>query len=129
MILSSGLDKRGADAETAAGMHGMASTAYPFLADRDPAEFTETLSKGEIALGTALLTPAIPSGLAGAALTAFSAGLIGLYFRVPGMRRPDSIRPSQQGLTVAKDVWVLGIGLGLLTESLLRRRTAAGAQA
>jgi hypothetical protein len=123
LILNSGLDKRGADPETAAGLHGMASTAYPFLGDLDAPTFTRTLSKGEIALGTALLAPLVPTGLVAGALTAFSGGLLGLYARVPGMRQPNSIRPTQQGLGIAKDVWLLGIGVGLLTESWLARRS------
>jgi hypothetical protein len=122
LILSSGLDKRGADTETAAGIHGMASTAYPFLDDQDAPTFTETLSRGEIALGTALLAPVVPTGAAALALTAFSGGLLGLYARVPGMRQPKSVRPTQQGLAIAKDVWLLGIGVGLLTETWLTRR-------
>jgi hypothetical protein len=126
LILNSGLDKRDADADTAGGVHGMASSAYPFLGDLDATTFTENLSKGEIALGTALLTPLVPTGVAASALTAFSAGLLGLYARVPGMRRPKSIRPTQQGLAIAKDVWLLGIGVGLLTESVLARRRTSG---
>lgn len=123
LILNSGLDKRDADAEAAAGLHGMASTAYPFLGDQDAPTFTDTLSKAEIALGAALLTPVIPTGLVALGLTAFSGGLLGLYARVPGMRRPRSVRPTQQGLAVAKDVWLLGIGVGLLTETWLARRS------
>ncbi len=100
----------------------MASTAYPFLGDQDASTFTNTLSKGEIALGAALLTPVIPTGLVAVGLTAFSGGLLDLYARVPGMRRTKSARPTQQGLAVAKDVWLLGIGVGLLTETWLARR-------
>ena len=49
-ILNSGLGKRGADAEAAAGMHGFASGTYPFLKDVDPATFVRVLSYGEIAV-------------------------------------------------------------------------------
>jgi hypothetical protein len=122
IILNSGLDKRGADPETAEGMHGMATTAYPVVDEVEPGRFVGTLSKTEIALGSALIAPVVPTGPVAAALTAFSAGLLGLYARVPGMRRPGSVRPTQQGSAIAKDVWLLGIGLGLLTDSLLRRR-------
>jgi hypothetical protein len=41
----------------------------------------------------------------------FSAGLLGLHLRTPGMRRAGSLRPTQQGLPIAKDVWMLGAGL------------------
>jgi hypothetical protein len=76
-ILNSGLSKRGADADTAKGLHGMASTAYPALADMEPQQFTKLLSTAEIALGVALLLPVVPTALAGAGLTAFEAGLVG----------------------------------------------------
>jgi hypothetical protein len=32
------------------------------------------------------------------------------------MRAEGSLRPTQQGLTVAKDVWMLGIGLSLVAD-------------
>jgi hypothetical protein len=117
-IVNSGLSKRNADDDTAAALHGMAASAYPLLDAMSPRRFVRLVSAGELALGTALLLPAIPAKLAGAALTAFSAGLLGLYLRVPGMRAEGSLRPTPQGLTVAKDVWMLGIGLGLVADGL-----------
>jgi len=117
-ILNSGLSKRPADRETAIGIHGMASGTYPFLKDMDPEKFTRLLSRGEIALGVALLIPVVPSLLAGAALTAFAGGLLGLYLKTPGLREEGSLRPTQQGLTMAKDVWLLGIGTSLVIEEL-----------
>lgn len=122
IILSSGLDKRGADPQTAAGVHGMASTAYPPVERVEPTSFVQRLSKAEIGLGGALLAPVVPTAPVAAALTAFGAGLMGLYARVPGLRREGSIRPTQDGTAIAKDVWLLGIGAGLLTDSLLRWR-------
>ena len=59
--------------------------------------------------------------VAGAGLTAFSAGLLGLYARTPGMRQEGSIRPTEQGTAVAEDVWMLGIGAALLVDSLVDR--------
>ncbi|WP_433431472.1 hypothetical protein [Nonomuraea sp. CA-141351] len=118
VILNSGLSKADADEQTAAGLHGMASGTYPFLRDMDPVAFTKLLSRSEIALGTALLAPFVPSLLAGAALTGFAAGLIGLYLKTPGMRREGSLRPSEQGTALVKDVWLLGIGLSLVIEEL-----------
>jgi hypothetical protein len=70
-----------------------------------------------MALGTALLTPFISPAIAGAALTAFSGGLVGLYMRTPSMREAGSVRPSQNGTAVAKDVWMLGIGAALLIDA------------
>ncbi len=123
-ILNSGLGKRGADEGTAAGLHGFASSTYPFLQRVPPTTFAKALSTSEIVLGAALLTPFVPTAVAGAALTAFSAGLLGLYLRTPGMTRPGaSIAPTQDGLTIAKDVWMLGIGLGLVIKGVFERGT------
>jgi hypothetical protein len=121
IILSSGLDKASADDKAAAGLHGMAAGTYPFLGRMDPADFTRLLSRAEIALGTALMLPFVPSLLAGAALTGFAGGLLGLYLKTPGMRREGSLRPSEQGLAISKDIWLLGIGLGLVLEELGHR--------
>ena len=122
-ILNSGLGKRNADEGTAAGLHGFASGTYPFLAKVSPATFATGLSTAEIAIGAALLTPFVPTAVAGAALTGFAGGLLGLYLRTPGMTKPGrSVAPTQDGLPVSKDVWMLGIGLGLLTQALVARR-------
>src|SRR3712207_4746761 len=120
-ILNSGLGKRGADERTAAGLHGFASGTYPFLKDVDPQQFAKALAYGEIAVGAALLTPFVPTAVAGAALTVFSGGLLGLYLNTPGMRKPGSLAPTQEGMSVAKDVWLLGIGVGLLTRGTIDR--------
>jgi hypothetical protein len=80
------------------------------------------LSTAEIAVGAVLLLPVVPAGVAGAVLTAFSGGLVGMYLRTPGLRRPGSLAPSPDGIAVAKDVWMLGIGLGLLADAAERRR-------
>jgi hypothetical protein len=120
-ILNSGLEKRKADAERAAMLHGFAKGTYPFLASQEPQAFARRLSTGEIVLGAALLAPVVPTVVAGAALTAFSAGLLGMYLRTDGMRKPGSLAPTQQGLTISKDVWMLGIGVGLLVDALARR--------
>ncbi|WP_030919356.1 hypothetical protein [Streptosporangium amethystogenes] len=119
IILNSGLSKWSADEETAAGVHGMAVGTYPFLKNIEATRFVKLLSAAEIALGTALLVPAVPSLLAGAGLTAFAGGLLGLYLKTPGMREESGLRPTQQGLPFVKDVWLLGIGAGLVMEELI----------
>ena len=119
-ILNSGLAKRTADRQTAEGLHGMAAGTYPFLKEQEPEEFTRRLSMAEIAVGTALLAPVVPSLVAGAALTAFAGGLVGLYLRTPGMREEGTVRPSPQGTALAKDSWLLAIGLSLVLEELFR---------
>jgi hypothetical protein len=72
----------------------------------------------EIALGAALLIPVVPAFVAGAGLAAFSGGLLGLYAKTPGMRRPGTPLPTEQGIALAKDVWMTGIGLGLIIDDL-----------
>jgi hypothetical protein len=121
-ILNSGLGKRGADAETAAGMHGFAAGTYPFLKSVPPQQFVQGLATAEIAVGAALLTPFVPTFLAGAVLTGFSGGLLGLYLRTPGMRKPGSLAPTEAGLALAKDSWLVGIGIGLMTRGLIERK-------
>jgi hypothetical protein len=120
-ILNSGLGKRGADAETAAGMQGFAAGTYPFLGKLQPQQFAQGLATAEIVVGGLLLAPFVPTAVAGAALTAFSGGLLGLYLRTPGMRKPGSLAPTEQGLAVAKDSWLLGIGIGLLVRGTVDR--------
>ncbi|MCA2189623.1 hypothetical protein [Nonomuraea cavernae] len=122
-ILNSGLSKAKADRETAVRVHGMAAGTYPALRGKDPEEFVKMLSRTEMALGAALLVPLVPSLLAGAALTAFAGGLLGMYLKTPGMRREGSLRPSPNGLALAKDVWLLGMGLGLVLDELSEPRT------
>ena len=122
-ILHTGLEKRKADEEHAKRLHGFASGTYPFFAPLDPPTFVKGLAWGEITLGTALLMPFVPTLAAGAALTGFAGGLLGMYWKTPGMRKEGSIWPSPQGLTISKDVWMLGIGLGLVADALTRRTT------
>ncbi|MCP2340509.1 hypothetical protein [Actinomadura rupiterrae] len=121
-ILNSGLGKLRNTDEMAEGIHGTAKTAYPFLESWEPVKFTRTLGAAEVAVGATLLAPIVPSLLAGAALTGFSAGLLGLYLKIPGMREEGSLRPTQQGIPLAKDSWMLGIGLSLIMESLGGRK-------
>ena len=121
-ILNSGLGKRNVPAEAAAGMHGMAVGTYPFLKSVPPEQFVKTLSTAEIVIGGALLTPFVPTALAGALLTGFSGGLLGLYLKTPGMRKEGSLAPTPEGLGLAKDSWLVGIGIGLLTRGFIERK-------
>ncbi|MFG3701073.1 hypothetical protein ACGF5C_24645 [Micromonospora sp. NPDC047620] len=121
-ILNSGLGKRSLEGEAAQGMHGMAVGAIPQLGQLDPNRFARLLSRAEVALGAALLAPFVPSALAGLGLAAFGAGLVQLYLKTPGMREPGSLKPTQQGIGLAKDVWLLGAGLTLVVDDLTHRR-------
>src|SRR6266550_9287528 len=120
-ILNSGLDKLRLEEDRAAMLHGMAVGAYPFLDRLKPSRFARLLSAAEVALGAALLTPVVPTGVVAAGLAGFAGGLLGMYLRTPALRQPGSIRPSQQGITIAKDVWMLGIALGFLVDELTSR--------
>jgi hypothetical protein len=116
-ILHSGIDKWGADETRAAQTHGFASGAYPVVGKLPPGLFLRLLAGGEIATGAALLAaPLVSDRLAGIALTGFAGSLLGLYLRTPGLRKPGSVWPSQQGLAIAKDIWMLGIGLDLVLD-------------
>ena len=115
-ILNSGIGKLSADETTAAGIHGFAAGAYPFLNSLKPKDFVRALAISEVALGAALLIPVVPDFIAGAGLTAFSGGLLGLYARTPGMRKDGSPFPTQDGIPLAKDIWMAGIGVSLLVD-------------
>jgi hypothetical protein len=117
-ILNSGIQKLSADDETAGKLHGFASGTYPFLARLKAKPFTRALAVTEITLGTALIIPVVPSVLVGGGLAAFSSGLLGLYARTPGMRKPGTPLPTENGAPMAKDMWLLGIGLGLVLDEL-----------
>ena len=118
-ILNSGLGKRGLDPGSAAGLQGMASAAIPQVASLRPEQFGKAMAYGEMALGATLLAPFVSPLVAGAALTAFSAGMLQMYRKTPGMTEADGIRPTQDGTAIAKDVWMLGAGLALVLDGLI----------
>jgi uncharacterized membrane protein YphA (DoxX/SURF4 family) len=113
-ILNSGLDKRGLPEEAAAGMQGMAAGAFPQVSGLQPKEFLTLLSTSEVAIGAALLAPFVSPVVAGAALTGFSSALLTMYWRTPGMHKEGSVFPTADGIAIAKDAWMLGIGLSLI---------------
>ncbi|HEY3088580.1 MAG TPA: hypothetical protein VGJ59_11015 [Jatrophihabitantaceae bacterium] len=118
-ILNTGITKLNVDDETAKSLHGMASGTYPILGKLQPKAFARTLAIGEIAVGATLLLPIIPPFIAGAALFGYSGGLLNMYWRTPGMHHEGSLRPTPQGTPISKDVWMLGIGLALMTDAAL----------
>jgi len=121
-ILHAGLGKWDLEEKRAEGLHGAASGAFPMLKRIPPLRFTRLLALGEIATGTALLAPFVPAALAGGALTLFSGTLLAMYLRTPAMHEPGSVWPTQAGTAVSKDVWMLGVGLGLLVEAVTEGR-------
>lgn len=117
-ILNSGLEKFKSDKQTAIGIHGMAASAYPFLAKLPPTPFLKLVALSEVAIGGVLLLPLVPAGLAGLALTGFAGVMVGLYVRTPGMH-DSKLRPTQAGTGLSKDLWMAGIGVGLMIDAAL----------
>jgi hypothetical protein len=123
--LNSGISKLLADKETYDRLHGFASGAYPVLGKVPPGKFGKALGAAEVALGGMLLAPmVIGDGLAGFVLSAFSGGLLRLYMKTPGLRQEGSVRPTRDGTAIAKDLWLAGIGLTLMSSSVGSRWTA-----
>jgi uncharacterized membrane protein YphA (DoxX/SURF4 family) len=118
-LLNTGVTTLNADDETVKSLHGMASARYPVLGKLEPKVFARTLAVGEIAVGSALLLPIVSPFIAGAALAGYSGALLNMYWHAPGMHHEGSLRPTAQGTPIAKDVWMLGIGLALMTDAAL----------
>jgi hypothetical protein len=116
-IAHAGLDKWSGPPEQAKGVHGMAAGAFPFLASTPPEKFLKVLAAGELVTGSVLLNPFVSNRTAGAALTGFAGALLAMYARTPALRKPGSIWPTPAGTAISKDIWMLGIGLGLLADS------------
>jgi hypothetical protein len=121
-IAHAGWDKWHSPSERAAGVHGMAAAAFPALEPIPPAVFIKLLAAGEMATGALLLNPLTSNTTAGLALTGFSGSLLTMYWRTPSMRKPGSIWPTAAGTAVSKDIWMAGIGLGLLIDAVTTRR-------
>lgn len=89
-LAKSGIRKLGMPAEASAGMQQFAATGPPFAT-------------------------ALPADKFGT-LAAVSAGLLSLYFSNPENTREDGIGLTEEGLGLSKHVFLLVIGLGLLTQ-------------
>jgi uncharacterized membrane protein YphA (DoxX/SURF4 family) len=122
-ILQSGLGRFSADDETHGAVHGMAANAYPQLGNMQPKQFGRALAIGETALGAALLLPIVPTAVAGAGLMGFSGALLGMYWKTPALHRENDPRPTNQGISIAKDSWMFGIGTSLVLDSLVPEGT------
>ena len=118
-VLNSGISKLKSSPEEEEQMHGWASSVYPMFKDMKAGDFSKLLAYGEIGLGAMLLLPTVPSAVAGTALAALGAGLTGLYLKPPGLTQEDGIRPTAEGTGLAKDVWLVGAGATLATQSFL----------
>ena len=119
-ILNSGLGKRNLPEDAAAGLQGMAANAFPQLKAMSPKDFGKLVSTSEIALGAALLVTLVPTWLAALGLGGFAGSLLYMYTRTPGLTEEgSSIKPTQEGTGIAKDVFMLGIAGSLILDSIL----------
>ena len=117
-ILNTGIGKRSLDAEKAAGLRDQAALVFPPLKKMDPTRFGKLLSAFEIGLGAALIVPVVPTWLVSAGLIGFSGMLMGVYLKTPSMTMKDGIRTAPAGMGIARDIFMLGSGLGLFVEEL-----------
>lgn len=113
-ILNSGINKINLPKEQAEYLQAAAAKGIPPIAKLDPEQFGKFLSYGEMAVGALLVLPFVPNRIAGAALGAFSAGLLAAYFRTPGLTEDDGVRPTAEGTPIAKDSWLAAIAAALL---------------
>lgn len=114
MIINSGIGKLSMDAQSSAGLQQFAATGIKEMEKLPSDKFGKFIGISELAVGGALAAPFIPNRLAGAALTVFGSGLMTLYFNNEGNTLEDGVRPSESGLPLAKDSWLVAIGLGLM---------------
>ena len=122
-ILNSGRSKAGVKGEHAAQLQAMAANAFPQVGKMDPEGFAALLSTTEMALGSALLAvPLVPPLVAGLALMGFAGGLNLLYLRTPGLRHEGTVKPTPEGIGIAKDVWMTAIGSALVLDSIVAPR-------
>ncbi|AIG63392.1 membrane protein [Corynebacterium atypicum] len=113
-ILNSGWGKKDLPVEAAEGLRDFASTGVPVFKEMDPEIFGKFICGSELGIGSALLCPLVPNRLAGAALATFGAGMLTMYFGNDNMTEDDGIRPSDDGIAMAKDSWLAAIGLALV---------------
>jgi hypothetical protein len=118
-ILNAGVGKLSADDDTAKTLHTNASRSYGFVDKLDPRMFAKVLAAGEIAVGGVLLLPIVPPMVAGATLAGFSGLLLKTYWETPGAHEDGDPRPTPAGSGMAKDVWMLGMGAGLMLDATL----------
>lgn len=115
-IINSGVGKIGMPAEASEGLQQYAATGVPFVKTIPAEKFGTVLGASEVGIGALMLAPFVGNRLAGAGLTAFSAGLLSLYFANPENTQADGVRPTDEGLSLSKDVFMLAIGAALMAD-------------
>lgn len=115
-LIQSGLGKKDLPEEAYGHLKGMAASGIPQFGEWDDKTFGQFLWLSEIGIGAVMVTPFVNKRLAGAALLAFSAGMLSMYFRNDELTQADGIRPSQEGTPLSKDVWLAAIGASLIAQ-------------
>ncbi len=115
-VLNSGVSKLNMPVEAASGLQQFAATGVPAVTSMSPEAFGTFVSYSEIGIGGALLTPFVSKRVAGLGLGAFSAGLLAMYFRNPVMTKGDGIRPSNDGMSLSKDIFMAAMAAALVTD-------------
>jgi hypothetical protein len=120
-FLHTALTKRSLDEKGEKGLHAFAASAYPQLKQVSPHTFVKGMTVAESAIAGALLVPMVPDTVGAVGLAAFGTGLMGTYARTPGMRQEGSIRPTEFGLSLAKDSWMIAAGAAVLVDAWTNR--------
>ena len=126
-LINSGVSKLSLDEERAQSLQGMTANVVPQVKQIPAATFGKALAASEIALGSALVLPFVPTKLAALGLTAFGSGLVAVYAKTPGLTKADGVRPTPAGVPMAKDSWLAAIGLALLVDRKRRKAPKAAA--
>lgn len=121
-IVNAAVGKFGSSPEKSAGLQQFAATGIPALKKLPSDQFANILAGAELAVGGALFSPFTSNRVAGAALASFGAGLLTMYFRNPNMTLEDGIRPSEEGLQLSKNIFLVAIGAALVTMDCSDRR-------
>ena len=122
LILHSGRVKFKGDAMFAQGVHAVFCGTYPALKAVPPAVLLKALAIMEITVGSVLLLPLVGAKLAGAVLTGYSATLLGMYLRTPGLHDGRGL-PTLAGTAFAKDAWLTAIGTSLVLDAATSKRS------
>jgi hypothetical protein len=124
LILHSGQVKLKGDAMFAQGVHAVFCGTYPAFKPVPPAVLLKALGLLEITVGSVLLLPLFGAKLAGASLTGYSAALLGMYLRTPGLH-DKRLLPTLAGTAFAKDAWLTAIGTSLVLDAATAKKTTA----
>lgn len=117
-MLNAGMGKFNLPPEAAKSMRDMGSAAVPQLQKLKPEDFGKLLATGETALGAALLIPFVPTWVGAVGLAGFSAAMLTMYVKTPGMTEEDGIRPTAEGTSLAKDSWLAAIAGTLILDEI-----------